>query len=253
MAADTQHWDVGAYVLGVLDPADLASFEEHLATCDSCADEVASLLPVVAMLSAADAESLLTRRPEPRSFGPTRPRLESLRHAVPRHGRPAVPGQRGRMAVAAGVAGVLLAGGSFLVGRSTSDTPQARATASSTIGTTTDVPATITGSHFEATDTTTGATALLTVATTLWGSQIELSLSGVRGPLRCELLAVGADASSTVVASWLVSERGYGVPEQPNPLHIQAATATSLAATSHFEIRATSRDGHASTLVSIPT
>ena len=59
-------------MLGVLDPADRDSFEAHLATCDSCADEVAALLPVVALLPLTDAEALLARRPRPGSWGPTR-------------------------------------------------------------------------------------------------------------------------------------------------------------------------------------
>jgi Putative zinc-finger len=142
MAADTRHWDVGAYVLGVLDPADLESFEIHLATCDSCAEEVASLLPVVALLPVADAESLLAPRPEPRSFGPTRAPLESVR-GKPRHGRQhATPRPYGRLAVAAGITAAVLAGGSFVAGTqfSTTGAPLARASTGSTADFTASAP-----------------------------------------------------------------------------------------------------------------
>jgi hypothetical protein len=109
------------------------------------------------------------------------------------------------------------------------------------------------GDRLSATDPASGVRADLAVSTLNWGSQIELTVAGVSGPLRCELVAVGADARSTVVASWLVGQAGYGVPGQPNPLRVQAATGMSLTATSRFEIRATSPDGQVRTLVSVPT
>ena len=259
MADDSKHWDVGAYVLGVLDPADIEPFEGHLATCDSCADQVASLLPVVDLLPAADAATLLVERAQPRSWGPTRYTAAPLTwqdRSGPRHGVAMPPVRRtGRMAVAASVLTAAVAGGSFVAGSnwSTSDAAVAPPTVAQTRSgqaATTNPPTG--GQRIEATDPITGANAQLTVATTAWGSQIELSLGGVRGPLRCQLVAVGADASTTVVASWLVAVPGYGVLGQPNRLRIQAATAVTLASTSHFEIRATSPDGHVSRLVSIP-
>ena len=259
MADDSKHWDVGAYVLGVLDPADIGTFEVHLATCDSCADQVASLLPVVDLLPTADAATLLVERAQPRSWGPTpsiAPALTWQGRSGPRHGLATTPVRRtGRMTVAASILAAAVAGGSFVAGSnwSTSDAavalPPVALTRSGEAATTN--PPTD-GQRMEATDPITGANAQLTVATTAWGSQIELSLGGVRGPLRCQLVAVGADASTTVVASWLVTVPGYGILGQPNRLRVQAATAVTLASTSHFEIRATSPDGHVSRLVSIP-
>ena len=147
--------------------------------------------------------------------------------------------------MAAGIAAVVLAGGSFAAGRLSSSvdsgTPEAAGTS----------PASRPTARFTATDPTTGARADVAVATTPWGSAIDLTVAGVSGPLRCELIAVGADAHSTVVASWLVDQAGYGVPGQPNPLRVQAATAMTLAATSQYEIRATSPDGQVRTLVTV--
>jgi hypothetical protein len=261
VAVDADHGDVGAYVLGVLDPAGVEPFEAHLATCHSCADEVASLLPVVQLLPLADAETLLARQPEPRSLGPTRAPARApgqlapaaYRRAFPRHGIPVARGGR-RLAVAAGIAAAVLAGGSFAAGAAlTGTTPSGNPPSTNDIaGLASAGPSPAVISRRQATDAATGVRADLTVASVQWGSQIDLTLAGVRGPLRCELLAVGADQHSTVVASWLVSPTGYGVPGQPNPLRIQAATALSLGATSHFDIRATSPDGSVATLVSIP-
>ena len=54
MEIDARHLDVGAYVLGVLDEAHVGLFEVHLAQCDDCADELATLLPVASLLADVD-------------------------------------------------------------------------------------------------------------------------------------------------------------------------------------------------------
>ncbi len=47
-----EHWSdaTGAYVLGALDDAERAAFEEHLAGCPACREEVDELLPAVRAL-----------------------------------------------------------------------------------------------------------------------------------------------------------------------------------------------------------
>jgi anti-sigma factor RsiW len=39
----SEHTDVGAYALGLLEPEDRRAFEEHLAGCPACAAELAEL------------------------------------------------------------------------------------------------------------------------------------------------------------------------------------------------------------------
>ena len=46
MNASEVHYDVASYALGVLEPADVDRFEEHLVTCDACALELEALLPL---------------------------------------------------------------------------------------------------------------------------------------------------------------------------------------------------------------
>ncbi|MBT2442175.1 zf-HC2 domain-containing protein [Streptomyces sp. ISL-36] len=61
------HDAAGAYVLGVLDAADAAAFEAHLASCDVCAahvEEFAGMEPMLAMLAEAP-----TPAPDPRPTG----------------------------------------------------------------------------------------------------------------------------------------------------------------------------------------
>ncbi|MYS68245.1 RNA polymerase subunit sigma, partial [Streptomyces sp. SID5473] len=53
---DSIHDAVGAYVLGVLDDADVSAFEAHLAGCDICAvhvEEFSGLEPMLAALADA--------------------------------------------------------------------------------------------------------------------------------------------------------------------------------------------------------
>jgi hypothetical protein len=61
--------------------------------------------------------------------------------------------------------------------------------------------------------------------------------------MRCELLATRHDGTSEVVASWLVTEPGYGVEGAPDPLTIQATTATRLGDIRELVIRATRPNG----------
>jgi anti-sigma factor RsiW len=107
------------------------------------------------------------------------------------------------------------------------------------------------GRQFDVTNPTSGVHAVMSVADASWGSQISLILGGVRGPLRCELVAIGTDGRSTVVASWNVHAPGYGIPEEPEPLLLQAATAMTLRDIREFRIRSVALDGSQSTLVTL--
>lgn len=51
------HLDTGALALGALPDDERAQVEQHLATCDSCTDELAGFLATVNMLGAAAAET----------------------------------------------------------------------------------------------------------------------------------------------------------------------------------------------------
>src|ERR1044072_2471651 len=77
-ADDQQHAAVGAYALGVLDPADAARFEEHLIGCDRCAAELDGLMGIPPLLAdyATNADGTavpdpapLTARPGPELLG----------------------------------------------------------------------------------------------------------------------------------------------------------------------------------------
>jgi hypothetical protein len=69
--------------------------------------------------------------------------------------------------------------------------------------------------------------------------------------LQCELVAIGTDGTTNVVASWNVHAPGYGIPEEPEPLLLQAATAMALRDIREFRIRGVALDGLRSTLVTL--
>jgi anti-sigma factor RsiW len=60
--------DLGAYLVGSLDPAERAEVEQHLATCTDCRSEMAELAPLPGVLGRIDAaearDRLLTPSPD---------------------------------------------------------------------------------------------------------------------------------------------------------------------------------------------
>lgn len=259
MATDNTHWDVGAYVLGVLDQAECAAFEAHLAGCDACADEIEALLPVTGMLAGLDAAEVVAAH----NIRPTRQRrpmagvaaLHRRVAASPRHHLPALPaGGRGRVAVAAGVVVGLVAVASFFAGSqlgggggpAVAAGPEPNASASAAAHSLAGATRRI-----EATDASSGVHAILSVAPAEWGSQVQLTIGGLRGPLLCDLIAIGVDGQSTVVASWSVYEPGYGIPEDPELLTVEGATSVTLDDTRRFEVRELPANGVPARLVTL--
>jgi len=49
-AISSEHTDLGAYALGLLEDRDKAAFEAHLASCDACSAELSTLGPVATLL-----------------------------------------------------------------------------------------------------------------------------------------------------------------------------------------------------------
>jgi hypothetical protein len=277
MATDTSRRNVGAYVLGLLEADETLAFEDHLVTCDTCASEVEELLPTALQLGevspnqavvlhmiqgtdpvepAAVPRPGLSRRPVPRTSTPFAGTTDLVRRALarttalhrrerptPRHGQTGPPGPSSRrkgVLTAVSAAGVFLA---FIVGTqfsSGSETSPPSGSAPTVNGSATPIEH---GRQFDITDARSGVHAVMAVADASWGSQIWLTLGNVHGPLRCELVAVGKDGVSTVVASWRVPTPGYGIAEEPEPLTIQAATSILLRDTRDFLVRAVGSEG----------
>jgi hypothetical protein len=278
MATDTAHSNVGAYVLGLLEAEEMTAFEEHLVDCESCVAEVEGLLPTALSLTDVSPNQAIVLHviQSPELPPPARPRervtpsdlvrravartsvLHRRQRPIPRHGQSVAPAPSRRsagllVAAATMVAVLAFTAGTKFAGAGAGTDPVAHGSAPSGAGGTSTSSIQVAPSErFDVTDPRTGVHALMSVAETSWGSQISLTLGGVRGPLRCDLLAVGADGVSTVVASWSVHVPGYGIPEEPELLTVAATTAVGLHDTHDYVIRATAPDGARSTLVTMP-
>jgi len=107
----------------------------------------------------------------------------------------------------------------------------------------------LTGERFSTTDRTTGVTSVVGLESRKWGTHVALELRGVRGPLRCQLIAVSRDGTREVAMSWDVPRAGYGVPGSPDPLVIHGATSLSRDELARVEVRTT--DGERLVMVPI--
>lgn len=248
------HLDVAAYALGVLGDADATAFEEHLAGCEACQNELDELIGVESILAeyaaaqappappaqshtaqASTAESPTaqapalaqpTEQPPPQTADPMLDRLIAEVAASRRKSR-----VRRIYALAAAV--VLIAGGPLAVGilgSGSTDAPpsQAQATAG---------PLPITGQQFSATNPATGVSATVGLAPMAWGTHVALELSGVQGPLTCDLVAVSSTGQRQTVASWQVPATGYGVTGNAAPLVLYGGAGMAPADIDHFEVQ----------------
>lgn len=97
------HTLTGAYVCDALEPAEREEFEQHLAQCPACAQEVAELRETAAVLGAAAAEAppqrlhdaVITRIETVRQLPPHVIRNEAAAHEQPENAN-VVPIERGR-------------------------------------------------------------------------------------------------------------------------------------------------------------
>lgn len=236
MTTSNHHWDVGAYALGVLDPPDAERFEEHLILCSACADDLEAMLPVTELLSHVDLSDFTIAEPKPsglRGMQNLRTRIN-----VPSHER-VTPGPRRIPVLVAGLVLVALMGVSYVAGTRWGAPADANAV---------QPPATaISGQTYEAAPGN-GVRARISLTGNAWGTGLGLTLSGVRGPLTCELLVIDSTGRSTVAISWTVPEPGYGTQDQPEPLLLPGAIAVARDDITRVEIRATDPAGIVSTL-----
>ncbi|MFF2656336.1 hypothetical protein ACFVUH_03120 [Kitasatospora sp. NPDC058032] len=213
--ARTVHLDVGAYVLGVLDPAERAAFAAHLAAgCPQCAGQLAELGPVEALLGDyAAAADPVDPAPQP---GPAL--LDRLMEEVrTRRRRRRVR----RLVLVAAAAALTIAGPAVTAAVITADSAPG-------------VVATAAAHRFTATNPATGVQAVVGVDPAPWGSRVTLELSGVQGPLTCDLVAVSATGGHQTVTTWNVPATGYAPAA---PLHTTGGTAYPPTTIAHFEVR----------------
>lgn len=234
--ADSPHADVGAYALGVLGDDEAVRFEEHLADCERCADELDRMLALAAVLDEArgeapeeteDATALLARpRPEllDRLLAETTTRRRS---------------ERWRRVLVAAVAVLLIGGGSGVavgaLGGGDGDGGEDGGRTGAE-GVRTEFQQ---GEKHQGVDPATKVEAAVSLAEKPWGTHVTLRLGNLRGPRECDLVAVGRNGERQTVSSWSVPKYGYGIEgtKWDEPLYITGGAALTPDRIDRFEVR----------------
>ena len=185
---------LGAYALGALEPAEVATVDEHLATCAECRAELAELTEMKEFLGEVPPEAFLEGPPEGGDLLLQRTLREVREPQVQEPRTQAPPKRRSRWLLIAAavvvVAGAL--GGGVVLGRSTAPDP--------------DQP--VAGSkHVTTSDTTTGATMAATVEPRAGWSWVRVNVTGLKAGDQCEMVITDKSGASWVAGSWLVSEK----------------------------------------------
>jgi anti-sigma factor RsiW len=168
---------VGAYILGILEPAEREEMGRHLATCAICRsarDEFAALPGLLSRVTAQEVETA-TEPPGELAFR----RLSAAADQARRLRR-----NRSVLGAAAAVLLVLLAG---LTVAAWPDGARP--------------PTTVSASHGP-------VHARVTIQAADTGSQLTLQLRGVPSGQRCRLVVVGADGQREVAGSWTATYAG---------------------------------------------
>ncbi|MFE3329282.1 zf-HC2 domain-containing protein [Streptomyces sp. NPDC059176] len=206
-----RHQDVAAYALGVLDPADVFRFEEHLAECVECAVRLLDFAPVTSALADLGGAGMPVASPSSRL-------LEGLLGAVVQEHRRSARRRLRLVAVAAALIVGLPALTAGLRGGGTDGGVE----------------------RIAATDRATGVYGAADLRASDSGTAVALRIARLRGPRACQLLVVGADGEKHQIGTWSVRPAGYGIPGSPEaaePLDIEVGTALYPEEIERFEVR----------------
>jgi hypothetical protein len=226
-SGNTPHTDVGAYALGLLTDAEASRFEEHLAGCPRCAEELEASLGLRAVLD--EATDAAGAAPGDAPGDALLPRLLAGAAGERRRAR------RRRRALAGAVAAVVLAVG-------------AAAGVAGTALTGDDPPPTTVesvraafrqGEKFSDRDPSTSVDATVSLQPRPWGTHVTLRLGNLTGPKACDLVAVGEDGARQTVTTWSVPGYGYGIEgtAYEEPLYVAGGAALAPDRIDHFEVR----------------
>jgi hypothetical protein len=235
----TPHVDVAAYVLGILDEPDDATFAQHFAQCRTCRLEYRELADLPHLLDQLKPAAASRKRSKP----PAMPSKQVLSRALEeidsaRHG------QRVKVWLGAAASVIVLITVSLLIWQFSGDSTE-NPVAQNPAGPTSD-PAPTTGSlptgvasarTVGASNPATGVSASITMEPESWGTKVNLELRGVMGPMKGQLVAVSKLGESQIVSNWQVPVSGYGVPDSPEPLRVPGSTGLDLENIERFDIR----------------
>lgn len=259
---ESVHDAVGAYVLGILDDADASAFEAHLAGCDICGahlEEFSGMEPTLAMLAEAPAPA--PARPpnvlnmpgmagladfppaRPIPVVPTAPSPKLLGGLLDEVAAKRAAGRRRGMYLVAAAAALIIGGPAVAVVVTANDTGSSNeAIEPHPTSPAEDAFFNHMDEKVRATDAITKVSATVGMEKKGWGTHTVLELKNVKGPLKCNLIAVSKTGEEEVVTSWAVPKWGYGIPDSPdkaakNPLYVHGGAAMNRNDIDHFEVR----------------
>jgi Putative zinc-finger len=253
-----EHFDVASYALGVLDEHDAARFEDHLIECPRCAYELESFVQVADLLSDVDANAIIAAEESHRDGV----LLQNLMGDVKHDRRRANSRRLYSLAAAVVVFAVLSIGAFFAGGKLFAPDHKANTTAQRDSSQLDPLPNSddgpgiggpdLAGQRYGQTDPRTGVRADVALEKKDWGTQISFAISNIKGPKECDLVLVHTDGTTESLASWNVGERGWGTAANPEPLLLQAVTATPREDIAHVQVQEVDKGGAGPTLVSVP-
>ena len=200
MTCTTYRDDLGAYVLETLSPAESAALGQHLQACAECRAELADLAPLRQLLSRTTAADVVS------AAGPA-PDLVSKTLAAVRARRR----RRWTGGLAAACVIVATAGGAAALVHRPAPPPSRIVV--------------------EAVDATSHVHARVSYLGSAAGTNLWLSLDGVNRGEHCQLIAIGANGSREVAATWEASYQGQAT--------VQGMTALAMSDLRGFEITTT--------------
>jgi hypothetical protein len=257
MPQEEQHFDVASYALGILDERDAARFEDHLIECPRCAYELDSFVQVADVLADVDAGAVIAAEESHREGA----LLQNLMGEVKVERRKA--NHRRLYSLAAAVVvfavlaiGALFAGGQILAPDQKPNSPTAERGSKQLdpLPNSEDGPGIggpdLAGQRYGQTDPRTGVRADVALEKKDWGTQISFAISNIKGPKTCKLVLVHTDGTTESLADRGVGDQGWGPPAQPEPLLLQAVTATPQENIAHVQVQEVEPNGSTQTLVS---
>jgi Putative zinc-finger len=219
----SEHTDVGAYALGLLEPRDRQAFEEHLAGCPACAAELAELSGMKGLLSDLGPVAAPDEPTEANVTDLVRRRAESQRRRT-----------RRQVLLGAAAAVVLLAGGTAVgvaVASQPAATPQVH------------------GQTFAATSPVTGVHGKATLVAKPFGTQVTVDLAQIQGPLQCQFIAVSRTGTRFQIGTWFLPPHvKFGSPSHPEHLLLKGWTTIKPGDLSRIDVVAEGQG----TQISIP-
>jgi hypothetical protein len=188
-----------------------ADADSHVGQCDSCRAELARLAPLPGVLARLDRADLQLLEPEP--AGPAL--LDRLLGAAARDRR-----RRRRRTVVLAVAAAVVA--LVMVPAAVWAVDRLHTTAPVVAGAR---PAQI---SWSATDPSTGVSGKAQAWTSAWGSDLEVSISGVPSGTQCTIVVITKDGTSQTAASWRASYHGTA--------QVSGNVAAPVSSIAHIEI-----------------